>query len=54
MIFDLANSSLAKKNVGDYVEIDGQVDIQAKTVRIQSVKMIAVGAAACERPKLSE
>jgi hypothetical protein len=53
MIFEIANQSLAKKNVGDYVEIVGQRDLQAKTVRIATLKMLTRGNASCERPKLS-
>ena len=53
MIFEIANQNLAKKNIGDYVEIAGQMDLQAKTVRIASLKMVTRGTASCERPKLS-
>jgi len=34
MIFVIVNQDLAKKNVGDYVEIAGHMDLQAKTVRV--------------------
>ena len=30
MIFEIANQNLAKKNIGDYVEIAGQMDLEAK------------------------
>ena len=53
MIFEIVNHSPAKKNVGDYVEIAGQMDLQAKTVRIATLKMLTRGNASCERPKLS-
>lgn len=53
MIFTIANQSLAKKNVGDYVEIAGQTDLQAKTVRIASLKMLTKGTASCGRPPLA-
>jgi len=53
MIFEIANQSLAKKNVGDYVEIAGEMDLQAKTVRIASLRMLERGTASCDRPKLS-
>src|ERR1035441_2555232 len=53
MIFEIANQSLAKKNIGDYVEIAGRMDLQAKTVRIASLRMLTRGNASCERPKLS-
>jgi hypothetical protein len=51
--FEIANQSLAKRNIGDYVEIAGQMDLQAKTVRIATLKMLRRGNASCERPKLS-
>jgi hypothetical protein len=54
IIFEIANQSLAKKNIGDYVEIAGQMDLQAKTVRIATLKMLTRGNASCERPKLSD
>lgn len=53
MIFEIVNQNLAKKNIGDYVEIAGQMDLQARTVRIASLKMLEPGTASCERPKLS-
>jgi len=52
MIFEIANQNLAKKNIGDYVEIAGSMDLQAKTVRINSLRMLERGTASCERPKL--
>jgi hypothetical protein len=52
MIFDISNQSLAKNNVGDYVEISGETNLQAKTIRIGSLKMLSVGVASCARPKL--
>jgi hypothetical protein len=53
MIFEIANQNLAQKNIGDYVEIVGQMDLQAKTVRIASLTMLTRGTASCERPTLS-
>jgi hypothetical protein len=53
MIFEIVNQRLAKKNIGDYVRIAGQMDWQARTVRIASLKMLARGTASCDRPKLS-
>jgi hypothetical protein len=53
-ILEIANPSLAKKNVGDYVEIVGRMDEKAAAIRIASLKMLAPGAAACERPKLNQ
>jgi Mg-chelatase subunit ChlD len=40
MIFVIVNQDLAKKNVGDYVEIAGHMDLQAKTVRVDSLKLL--------------
>jgi hypothetical protein len=54
MIFDISNQSLAKNNVGDYVEISGHTDTQAKTIHIASLKMLSVGVASCARPKLTQ
>jgi hypothetical protein len=53
MIFDIANQGAAKENVGDYVEIIGQIDLQAKIIRVGSLKLLERGTASCERPKLS-
>ncbi|HEY6370980.1 MAG TPA: hypothetical protein VIX37_10400 [Candidatus Sulfotelmatobacter sp.] len=53
LIFEIANQNRARKNIGDYVEIAGQMDLQAKTVRIASLRMLTRGNASCERPKLS-
>jgi hypothetical protein len=51
-IFAITNQTLARKNVGDYVEISGQIDVGAKTIRIASLKMLAAGTATCDRPQL--
>ena len=53
MIFVIVNQDLAKKNVGDYVEIAGHMDVQAKTVRVDSLKLLETGTATCDRPTLS-
>lgn len=53
MIFEIANQTLAKKNIGDYVEIAGEMDLEAKTLRIATLKMLTRGSASCGRPKLS-
>jgi hypothetical protein len=53
MIFAIVNQDLAKKNVGDYVEIAGHMDVQAKTVRVDSLKLLETGTATCDRPTLS-
>ncbi len=53
-IFDISNQALAKRNIGDYVEIVGEMDLQKQTVHIASLKMIEPGSASCERPKMAE
>ena len=53
MIFVIVNQDLAKKNVCDYVEIAGHMDVQAKTVRVDSLKLLETGTATCDRPTLS-
>jgi hypothetical protein len=53
MIFTIANPSDAKKNVGDYVEIEGRMDLATKTVRIASLKMLSRGVASCDRSTLA-
>jgi hypothetical protein len=53
MIFVIVNQDQAKKNVGDYVEIAGYMDVQAKTVRVDSLKLLETGTATCDRPTLS-
>jgi hypothetical protein len=53
MIFAIVNQDLAKKNVGDYVEIAGHMDVQAKTVRVDSLKLLETGTVTCDRPTLS-
>lgn len=43
----IANQDAAMERVGDYVEISGDVDDQAKTVHIDSVKLLEKGRAMC-------
>jgi hypothetical protein len=52
MIFDISNQQVARKNVGDYVEIAGSINLNAKTVSIGSMKMLTRGTASCSRPAL--
>jgi hypothetical protein len=47
----LTNQEVAKKNVGDYVEITGAVDNQSKTLRVDSLKFLEKGSAMCAAPK---
>ena len=36
----IANQEVAKKNVGDYVEVSGEVDAKARTVQVASLKIL--------------
>jgi hypothetical protein len=51
VILNIANQDVAKKNIGDYVEATGALDPQTKTLRINSVKMLAPGKAMCSLPQ---
>jgi hypothetical protein len=46
----ISNPDIAKKNVGDEVEITGQVDAQAKTLHAESLKFLEKGSATCAAP----
>jgi hypothetical protein len=46
----IVNGDLALGRVGDYVEIKGNVDAQAKTLHIDSIKLIEKGSAMCDAP----
>lgn len=49
-IFDIANQEAAKKNIGDYVEVTGLLNRPAKSVHIDSLKMLEQGRAMCDVP----
>jgi hypothetical protein len=53
-ILDVANQDAARENIGDYVEITGSVDQQAKTVRVDSLKLLEKGRAKCDPPRSSK
>ena len=46
----IANPDVAMENVGDYVEINGDVNEQAKTLRVGSLKLLEKGRAMCGKP----
>jgi hypothetical protein len=46
----ISNPDIAKKNVGDEVEITGQVDAQTKTLHADSLKFLEKGTAMCAAP----
>ena len=43
----LSNQDIGKNNVGDYVEIFGQVDAKAMTLHADSLKFLEKGSAMC-------
>ena len=47
-ILIVANQAAAKGNIGDYVEVTGEVDPGTKPLRIDSLKMLAEGRAMCD------
>ena len=49
-LLTIANQDAAMERVGDYVEIGGEVDEQAKTLRIESLKLLEKGHAMCDVP----
>lgn len=46
----IANQDAAMERVGDYVEISGEIDDQAKTLRVDSMKLLEKGRAMCDVP----
>lgn len=46
----IANQDAATERVGDYVEISGEVDDQAKTLRVDYMKLLEKGRAMCGVP----
>lgn len=53
-ILEISNQDATRKNVGDYVEISGVRDWNAKTLHVDSLKLLQEGVAACARPKLNQ
>lgn len=49
-LLTIENPDAATERVGDYVEISGEVDDQAKTLRIDSMKLLEKGRAMCDVP----
>ena len=50
----IANQDAAKQNIGDFVEITGDVDPKSHTLQIAKLKMIEKGRAMCGVPKKSK
>jgi hypothetical protein len=49
-LLTIANRDAAMERVGDYVEISGDLDEHAGTLRIESVKLLEKGRAMCDVP----
>ena len=49
-VLTIANPDAAMENVGDYVEISGDLNDQAKTLRVDSLKLLEKCRAMCGKP----
>jgi hypothetical protein len=49
-ILVLTNQDVGKKNIGDYVEIAGEIDSKAMTIHADSLKFLEKGSVMCEAP----
>lgn len=49
-LLTIVNQEIAKERVGDYVEISGDLDEQAKTLHVDSMKLLEKGRAKCDVP----
>jgi hypothetical protein len=52
-LLTVLNPAAAKNYVGDFVEISGGTNLEKKTVRIESVKLLEKGRAMCDVPDKS-
>jgi hypothetical protein len=50
-LLTIANQDAARERVGDYVEINGELDSPAKSLHINSLKLLEKGSAMCDVPK---
>ena len=50
-LLTIANQDAARERVGDYVEINGELDQQAKSLHIDSLKLLEKGSAMCDVSK---
>lgn len=50
-VLAIENQEAARGNIGDEVEIAGSVDSNKNALHIDSIKLVAHGAAMCSRPK---
>jgi len=49
-LLTIANRDVARERVGDYVEINGDLDEHARSLRIDSMKLLEKGRAMCDVP----
>ena len=49
-VLTIDNPDVAMENIGDYVEISGDLNEQARTLRIDSLKLLKKGIAMCGKP----
>ena len=49
-LLTVANPDAAKANIGDFVEVTGNVEAKTKTVHIGNVKLLTKGVAMCGLP----
>jgi len=49
-LLGIANQDAARERVGDYVEIHGDLDEPARSLRIDSMRLTEKGRAMCKRP----
>ena len=49
-LLTIANQDVARERVGDYVEINGDLDEHARSLRIDSMKLLEKGRAMCDVP----
>ncbi|HYU21884.1 MAG TPA: hypothetical protein VEM60_01980 [Candidatus Dormibacteraeota bacterium] len=49
-LLTIDNPEAAMENIGDYVEISGDLNEQAETLRIDSLKLLEKGNAMCKKP----
>jgi len=50
-LLTIENPDAATERVGDYVEVSGDLNEQAKTLRIGSLRLLEKGRAMCDAPK---
>jgi len=50
-VLEITNQDAAKNNIGDYVEVTGDINSQTKVLHIDTLKMLEPGRAMCEAPR---